>query len=229
MIANLLKKVPIIGHKLSAIYQRALGRPVFFNSKQYWEERYKKGGNSGDGSYSQLSDFKADIINTFIKENNIKSIVEFGCGDGNQLKKFQIEHYTGFDVSETIIHHCKNLFKTDSTKEFYLNHAYNNQKADATLSLDVIYHLIEDSVFEDYMKLLFSASDRFVIIYSSNHVQNKKSMIADHVKSRKFTDWIELNIPDFKLFKHIPNKYPFNGNSKVSSLADFYIFIRANT
>ena len=34
-----------------------------FDSKKYWENRYKKGGNSGTGSYSNLAEWKAEIIN----------------------------------------------------------------------------------------------------------------------------------------------------------------------
>lgn len=45
-----------------------------FNSKLYWEARYKNGGNSGAGSYNKLALFKAEIINEFIKKNNIKSV-----------------------------------------------------------------------------------------------------------------------------------------------------------
>jgi hypothetical protein len=48
----------------------------FQNSKQYWEKRYRSGGGSGSGSYNNLAVFKAEIINAFIKENDVKSVVE---------------------------------------------------------------------------------------------------------------------------------------------------------
>jgi hypothetical protein len=35
---------------------------------------------------------------------------------------------------------------------------------------------------------------------------------------------VEENAKNFKLIKHIPNKYPFDGNGERTSLADFYIF-----
>ena len=56
------------------------------NSMDYWNERYSSGGNSGTGSYGELAFYKADFINKFIDANQILSVVEFGCGDGNQLK-----------------------------------------------------------------------------------------------------------------------------------------------
>ena len=40
-----------------------------FNSKDYWEDRYKNGGNSGKGSYNELSIFKSVIINSVLENN----------------------------------------------------------------------------------------------------------------------------------------------------------------
>ena len=57
-----------------------------FDSKKYWNDRYVKGQNSGAGSYNKLAQFKADVINDFLGRNQIKSIVDYGVGDGNQLK-----------------------------------------------------------------------------------------------------------------------------------------------
>ena len=131
--------------------------------------------------------------------------------------------YLGFDVSETAINICKNKFQNDETKEFRLTSSFSAEKAELTLSLDVIYHLIEDSVFENYMKMLFNASLKFVIIYSSNKTDYQS---VQHVKHRKFTNWIDANKKDWSLLQFIPNKYPAidNNNNKTTSFADFYIF-----
>ena len=39
----------------------------------------------GQGSAGQLAAFKAEILNGFVKEDVVQSIVESGCGDGRQL------------------------------------------------------------------------------------------------------------------------------------------------
>ena len=49
------------------------------------EKRYSAGGNSGAGSYSQLAEFKAQVLNRFVATHDVKHIIEFGSGDGNQL------------------------------------------------------------------------------------------------------------------------------------------------
>lgn len=62
--------------------------------------------------------------------------------------------------------------------------AYANETADLTLSLDVIYHLIEDNVFFTYMDRLFDSSTKFVIIYSLN--TDRQAQIKGKKSGKKF-------------------------------------------
>jgi hypothetical protein len=113
------------------------------------------------------------------------------------------------------------MFKNDVTKQFFPVNDWSGEKADLVLSLDVIFHLIEDSVFEGYMKKLFDASSKYIIIYSSNKT---KKTVASHVRHRKFTPWVEQNRPKWKLLKFIPNRYLYAGNNDAGSFSDFYIY-----
>ncbi len=221
---KVLKNMSKIQWAFSSLFKKKGKTNIEFKtSKQYWEERYKIGGNSGAGSYNRLAEFKAEIINSFVAENNLETIVEFGCGDGNQLKLFKFKSYTAYDVSNTIIEKCKEMFKDDTSSSFFHVSEYKQQTFDLSLSLDVIYHLIEDETFFQYMNNLFNASSKYVIVYSSNTPENEKAAV--HVKHRKFTDWITQNKPDFELTEHIPNKFPFDEkNKKITSFADFYIY-----
>ena len=197
-----------------------------FDSKKYWNNRYIKGGNSGAGSYNNLAQFKGDVINNFIGKNKIKSIVDYGVGDGNQLKLINTEKliYTGIDVSEFIISKCKEEFKNDKTKTFiHTDNIDNKLKADLVLSCDVIYHLIEEHVYKEYMENLFSMSKKYVIIYAKNEDINH----SIHVKFRKFSNYIESNLPEWQLIKHIPNKFQqlkLGENNDNTSPSDFYIY-----
>jgi len=194
----------------------------FFDSAEYWETRYESGGDSGAGSYDELAVFKASFINQFIRDHKIQQVMELGCGDGNQLSYYEIPHYRGFDVSETAIKTCKERFALDNQKEFLHMREAAHFKAEMTMSIDVIYHLTENSVFTDYMKKLFRTSSRFVIIYSSDF--NKRDTV--HVRHRKFTDWVKTHIHDFELVEKVRNKYPFTGDYQRGSFADFYIYRR---
>lgn len=196
-----------------------------FNSRKYWNKRYLRGGNSGAGSYGHLADFKAKVINEFVKENGIREVIEWGCGDGNQLKLAEYPIYTGYDVSQKSINMCRRLFADDDTKKFFCcedEHFKEFFKGDLAISLDVIYHLIEDEVYEQYMKRLFSSSKKYVCIYSSNY---EEPAIA-HVKHRKFTDWIDKNEKGkWQLMRVIHNRYPYSeSRPDDTSWSDFYFY-----
>ena len=208
--------------------KRILGMPSnyggFENSSKFWEARYKSGGNSGPGSYDQLAEFKAKIINDLLRQLQVHAVFELGCGDGNQLSMLQLPHYTGVDVSPSIIEKCKKKFKDDPIKQFVLLQDLPKKQFDMGLSLDVIYHLVEDDIYQEHLKLLFEQSKRFVLIYSSNREEEAGG--PAHVKHRKFTDDVAREHKKWALVKHIPNEYPFQGDYNTGSSADFYLYAR---
>jgi hypothetical protein len=223
-IIEFLSAIPLLGKYLDKFICWYRTRN-FDSSANYWENRYKVGGDSGSGSYKQLAHFKADYLNMFVAENSVTSLVEFGCGDGNQLLLADYPNYHGYDVSDTIIDKCCALFASEESYAFSHINSYDGQKYDVALSLDVIYHLVEEQVFSDYMKRLFAAAGRFVIIYSSNDPALNEKFGGVHVRHRNFTDWIAVNAKSFKLKKKDINKFPFNPiDPENTSLADFYIF-----
>jgi SAM-dependent methyltransferase len=215
---NVIKSIPVLGPLLAQIRHTP-----FTTSSSYWETRYKKGHTSGSGSYGRLAMFKAEFLNRFVLENGVESVIDFGCGDGAQLKLSQYPRYTGVDVSVTSVDICRGLFIQDPTKKFVVASEFTpDLTADLAISLDVIYHLVEDEVFEAYMRRLFGAGRRFVIVYSSDR---DESSPADHVRQRKFTAWVGENISGWMQVSHTPNPYPYDeANSDETSFADFYVF-----
>ena len=201
-----------------------LGQKSKFETSKYWEARYKLNGKSGSGSYGNLALFKANFLNQFLLKNNINDVIELGCGDGNQLKFVKYKKYIGYDISPSAIKLCESIFKQDDSKKFYLLGKFQkiDLQTELSLSLDVIFHLIEDDLYEVYMNNLFSISNRYVIIYSSNY----EKKLSEHVRCRKFTNWVEKNQKNkFELVEIIKNKYPFNQNyPDTTSFSDFYIY-----
>jgi hypothetical protein len=221
---EIIKRIPIVGPITRKIYRGLFYKPKPFpGSEEYWMQRYNSRGNSGAGSYNKLAEFKAEIINDFVKDNDVATIIEYGCGDGNQLKLAEYPSYIGYDISPKAIELCQDIFQHDKTKDFRLMTEYKGETAQLTLSLDVIYHLIEDDIYYSYMGRLFNSSERFVIIYSSDYDEEQKY----HEKRRQFTKWVKTNGPHWKLTRHIPNRFPYNGKNGEGSLADFYIYEKA--
>lgn len=198
----------------------------FQGTAAYWEKRYASGGHSGAGSYDKLADFKATVVNSFIKKNQVTSVVEFGCGDGNQLALGEYPKYIGLDVSKSSIRICAEKHAKDPHKNFFI---YDSQafidnsgifKSDLAMSLDVIYHIIEDEAFSSYMHHLFNSAKTYVIIYSTDF-DSKQTF---HVKHRNFTKWIETNLPAWKLMETIKNQHPHDPSDVYTSNADFFIY-----
>lgn len=200
------------------------------NTQKYWENRYQLGGTSGAGSYGMLSQYKAGILNRFVKENDIHTVLELGCGDGNQLALANYERYIGIDISETAVALCKRRFNEDSSKSFY---AYDGiisgqnvleYRSELTLSLDVIYHLIEDNIFEQYMKTLFLLSKKYVIIYSSDF-DHRPEWNSAHIYHRKFSTFVEKYLINWSLKAIIKNPYPYNeSDSMGTTWSNFFIY-----
>jgi SAM-dependent methyltransferase len=202
-------------------------RLLFPGSSHYWEARYQKGRTSGAGSYGEIATFKAGFLNEFVRAEGISSVVEFGCGDGHQLSLATYPNYKGLDVSPTALRLCAERFADDPTKSFYLyDPLYTVDRAgafraDLALSLDVIYHLVEDEIYERYLDQLGDAASRYVIVFSSNHDDD---VLAGHVRSRAFVADIEARGDGkWRLRDRVEN--PHKG---VDSFADFYVFERAD-
>lgn len=215
----------VMGTPLEPVARWVVKKPKyeFDSSSGYWQRRYSEGGHSGSGSYGRLAEFKARVLNSLVLEYGVSSVIEFGCGDGNQLGLARYDQYIGVDVSEQAVAICREKFENDASKAFFSVAEYHGQSAELALSLDVIYHLVEDQAYQQYMQNLFQAATKYVVIYSSNRDDAQHN--AEHVIHRKFSDWVDDNQKEFRLIKTIPNDYPFDGNSPdKTSLADFYVY-----
>lgn len=214
-------------------WKRNREKAKFRGSEKYWEDRYQAEGNSGSGSYTHLAEFKAQVLNDFVSKNNIKTVMEFGCGDGNQLTMAKYPVYYGLDVSPTAVKLCYDRFKTDKSKSFYVYNStafVDNARlfhADLTLSLDVLYHLVEREIFEAYLTHLFASADKYVIIYASDYNQAEEP-VHQHENRRSFTDFVSKSLKNWKLKEIIKNKYPTATHGVQGSLSDFYIYEKSS-
>src|SRR5262245_56796501 len=108
----------------------------------FWERWYLFGGDSGPGSRGAAAAFKAEYVNRFVTTRGIASVLELGHGDGGQLGLARYPEYVGYDPSLTARERCRSRFFGDTTKRFV--DVPDGQVADLTLSMDVLYHLLDD-------------------------------------------------------------------------------------
>ena len=204
---------------LSQIWRKFTGK---INYKDYWDKRYKMEGNSGAGSYGLLAEFKAKVINRFIENNKIKTAVEFGCGDGNNLKMIHYPTYLGLDVATSSIEICKDMFKDDKTKSFIQytpKTFYNNGffTAELVLCLDVLYHIIPEDDFYKTLDDIFSTSSKYVILYTNTDPVEYRR--GGHQLFRD-TKAVLAKYPQWEIVEIVEQEY------KDLSPSDFYILKR---
>lgn len=218
-------RFPFIGLYRSAM--RRLRQRKLDADARYWDARYEAGGNSGAGSFGKLAVYKADFLNRFVRKHSVESVLEFGCGDGNQLALYDFPAYVGLDVSPVAVAICRRRFRQDMSKrfeEFRTTPGFcreRNLSAQLTISVDVIFHLTDDRIYFAYLGELFGAAREYVIVYASNCTA---AAPAIHVRHRPFVDDVGRLFPQWKLITVEANPYPFTGDSTSGSFADFHIF-----
>jgi hypothetical protein len=207
----------------------------FPGSAKYWEQRYARGGNSGAGSRGAHAEFKAEVLNGFVAEHGIETVIEFGCGDGDQLGLARYPRYLGFDVAPTQLRRTMARFAGDPSKSFAL---YDPEcfadpsgliTADLVMSLDVIYHLIEDSVYDLHLRHVFGAAQRHVVLFTSD--VNGSSLSGDfapHVRHRPVLRDVAERFPEWRLQRRIDNPRAWRRVGDSGSVADFFIYGRRN-
>lgn len=222
---NLLDRIPLFRSRSgqpTVVTTSAVGD----GSADYWERRYAAGGDSGPGCTGRLARFKADVVNDFVRQDSVRTVIELGCGDGNQLSLMNFPNYTGVDVSHTALAACRGQLSDRENWRFVDLAEIDalTEPFDLALSLDVIRYLAEDAVFEAHMAQLFTLSNRFVMVYSTNH--DEETMDAQ-VRHRRFTDWVSANGPGWIQISHVANPYPADDEDpENTSDADFFIFAR---
>lgn len=201
-------------HLWTELRRRQAGRS-FRGSAHYWERRYATGGSSGPGSAGELAAFKADQVNRLVREHDIQTVLDVGSGDGQQLALLDVPTYVGVDVSATAVEACRRMYGETPNRRFMLASDGPLPKAELALSMQVTLHLIEDPVFERYMRELFQAATRMVVIFDAD----AEGSPWPHVRFRRFTQWIVENIDGWQLAEVV------DGPSLTDPRPDLHVYV----
>ena len=175
----------------------------YIDARNYWEDRYYYGGNSGKGSYAKDAIQKANFLNDTMLNYGLKNIIDISCGDGNNLKLFKSEFYIGIDVSKTIVEKNILSFKSYKNKLFFflyknyskiINEINNLIKNDGSIivSFDVIFHLVEDVVYKEHINAINNIKAQYCIITSSDK-NIDYNLKVPHVKHRNYSNDLKRN------------------------------------
>lgn len=179
---------------------------LFKGSNDYWRRRYRYGGDSGLGSSGESAAYKAKVLNQLVREKKLETVIEFGCGDGRQLELAEYPRYFGLDISPDAVAWCRQRFAGDASKSFALLDEYTGQTADLSISLDVLFHLVEDEVYFDYLDRLFNAGRRFVVVYATSTDSAPRTL--RHVRHRPVETNIVTRFPGFARMSELEAMLP---------------------
>lgn len=181
-------------------------------SIDFWKNRYLIGGNSGLGSRNDLLYFKTNFLNNFIKEKNIKSVLDFGCGDLYVANLLEVDNYTGIDIFDFNRESHLNLVTCEFDK-------YVGAKVDAVFCLDVLYHILKDE--QDYMirslDNMMEHANRFLVVYAQDsRIEKLDFEYKGHLYNSKWIQHIQKQ-DNFELI--FEQEEP-----KVGSSAKFFVY-----
>lgn len=147
----------------------------------YWEARYATGGDSGGGSTGETAERKAAYVNELIRREGVTSVVDWGCGDGQQLARLDVANYLGVDISPSAVVQSLRRHPGRAFLVWPGDEPAVNIEADLALSLDVVFHLVDDADFAAYWARLFASARRLVCVYATDVDQQG----ARHVRHRR--------------------------------------------
>ena len=183
------------------------------NEKEFWNNKYRKGGISGKGSIGQYRNWKWTVIKDTIGKIEDKSFVDVGCGDMsfwtlplfNKLRK--CKDYFGIDISEEIINtniidYPDRNYLCCNAKDFVLI------KGDIVLAMDLLFHIMENEDFETILLRLCEYSEDWIIIYNwINNPFAEDKKVTDGISQYyrnlvRYDDCFTVN--DFEVKKIVP-------------------------
>lgn len=182
---------------------------------------------SGAGSYGDTAERYVDFLQQFIKENEIKTITDIGCGDFNIGSRISVmvEHYNAFDVSGKIIERNKQMYPGLNNVLFKQQNACYDPipKTDLVVVREVLQHLTNEQI-ELILANIEKSNSKYVLISDMSVALEK------------------ISVPNKDLYSHGPKarnsessavvvfEPPFSRNAKViaklpGSQNDNYLYV----
>lgn len=155
------------------------------NISQYWDRRYALGGNSGAGSRGDELDAKVRLVQTLVDGLKLKSVLDLGCGDGFFASRIEVDEYVGYDVSSVAVNRCRTF-----VPRYEFLDRVPTRDFDLILSMDVIFHLVNDLDYHEYMKTLWRKTTNVALVYGTDRDERGRQ----HVLHRS---WVKDIPPDF--------------------------------
>lgn len=137
-------------------------------------------GSSGQGSSVEATDeYYNPFIRKFIEENNIKTVIDLGCGDWQSSYKIYDNTdvvYYGYDVYENIVTTLNKKYSNNKNYTFcfldVVNDLYRVKDGDLYIIKDVLQHLNYESIYSLLDNILESKKAKYILITNDTSKDN---------------------------------------------------------
>lgn len=143
----------------------------------------------------------ARFVSHLVKEREVASVIDWGCGDGEVLEKLDLHgvEYTGVESSEAAVERMRRRFAERPEHTFTLPHGCDRwERRELALSLDVLPRVPGRAEYDDHLAKLFGSSRRFVLIGAAEDAASR------HVGPRSIVEDIAERFPEWELTRTEP-------------------------
>lgn len=154
------------------------------NLKEVFTTIYQQaiwGGGSGGGSAMEVAKPYVELLQTFIKEHSIASVLDIGCGDWSfaRYMNWTAVNYLGLDVVETVIEENEKKFGA-SNIHFKVGNVSDDDfeipSVDLVLIKDVFQHLSNNNIIKILRKIKTS---KYCLITNDYAKENEECKNGD--------------------------------------------------
>lgn len=133
------------------------------NNSPYWDNHYRSGGVSGEGSVGEYRDWKWKIITEHCPV--IDHVIDIGCGDNSFWQGRECSEYLGIDSSETIINKNRQL---RHEWNYIIAPAEETQQISApnVFCMDVLFHIMDDKIYENILINIAQYTQDTLFVYT---------------------------------------------------------------
>ncbi|CEL97136.1 unnamed protein product [Vitrella brassicaformis CCMP3155] len=207
-------------------------------SSAKWGRNKDGKGHSGAGSTEEATDNFRLLLEDFLRQRNIRSVVDAGCGDWEWTQFVDwrpVEEYTGVDVVPSVIARNQDLYSSHN-RTFHARSILkrdNLPPADLLMSKDVLQHLPTPMVHQFIANHLSAHDGRYKYKYAllTNDRCNVTRLHRRCVDNRDLGQpggWREVNLalppfslPAFDFYRWPHHWWDDNEREKVTVLMDF--------
>jgi hypothetical protein len=176
-------------------------------------------GSSGSGSYVEYNRHTyIPFLKKFIIDNNIKTVVDLGCGDfkcGKLIYDDLDVTYTGYDTYKKIIDHHSNTYTNPKYSFIHLDFCNNKESiisGDMCILKDVIQHWSLENIYRFLDYLIETKKCKYILICNCCNQTKDNTDISNG-------EWRPLSAGFFPLKKYTPNKL-YNYDTKEVSVIE---------